>query len=430
MVSQITQGTTVLGFTYNTDHQRLKQCIGGCTSSTTTVLYLNDPVTSSGSEKSTSGSTVIWKDYIVADGGIVAERTNTIGVIGMQYFVLDHLGSTAALTDTAGNTLEQDYYDAWGKRRNANGSADTTCSLTSTTTRGFSGHEMLDSVCLTNMNARVYDQYMGRFLSADGMMQGAGDGQNLNRYSYVNNRPTSLRDPTGHFANRLGDVPGSDGTIDPVDGGSAGPVEDVTDSDINTWNTPGGEVISVTCDASCQGAIMRQQGPSFANTHGNGGGTSNGGGGSSSGPGNGNPCDALLPNGQTVGDVIRLERSNLLTEQQLAQDAAMRSDGGGTGFVTGYFLGIASPNGPIDFKSNFAGQANSSFLGQAGNFAYYSIGSGILPDVELDAGAGAYAVTSALSGQKSFSKLTGPMFSDSSAASVRAAGLASRGCPK
>jgi RHS repeat-associated protein len=198
MVSQVTQGTTTLGYTYNPDHQRLKQCIAGCTSPTTTVLYLNDPITGAGSEKSTTGTSVVWRDYIVADGRIVASHINNIGVNSMQYFVNDAMGSTAALTDTSGNTLERDYYDPWGKRRNANGSADTSCALTSATTRGFSGHEMMDSVCMTNMNGRIYDQYLSRFASADTMVSDPGDGQDYNRYSYVDNRPTAYRDPTGH----------------------------------------------------------------------------------------------------------------------------------------------------------------------------------------------------------------------------------------
>ena len=97
--------------------------------------------------------------------------------------------------------------------------------------------------------------------------------------------------------------------------------------------------------------------------------------------------------------------------------------------VTGTFLAIAGPHGPIDFKNGAAGQGgNGSTLGLAGNFAYYAIGSGILPNWELDAGAGAYGVLSATFGPKSFSSLTGPMFSDASAASVRNAALASNGC--
>jgi RHS repeat-associated protein len=158
----------------------------------------------------------------------VASHINNIGVNAMQYFVRDALGSTAALTGTSGNTLERDYYDPWGKRRNANGSADTSCALTSATTRGFSGHEMMDSVCMTNMNGRIYDQYLSRFASADTMVGDLGNGQSYNRYSYVNNRPTAYVDPTGHVSHKTaspGEPEDGSGT-DPDDGSSSGDVGD------------------------------------------------------------------------------------------------------------------------------------------------------------------------------------------------------------
>ena len=42
------------------------------------------------------------------------------------------------------------------------------------------------------------DPVIGRFLSADTIVPEPGNPQSLNRYGYVNNRPTVLIDPTGH----------------------------------------------------------------------------------------------------------------------------------------------------------------------------------------------------------------------------------------
>ncbi|MEL6980730.1 MAG: RHS repeat-associated core domain-containing protein [Pseudomonadota bacterium] len=50
------------------------------------------------------------------------------------------------------------------------------------TTRGFTGHEMIDSVGLVHMNGRVYDPTLGRFLSADPVVQESSNTQNYNRY--------------------------------------------------------------------------------------------------------------------------------------------------------------------------------------------------------------------------------------------------------
>ena len=68
-------------------------------------------------------------------------------------------------------------FDAWGKRCNATdwqaqlekgySPLDTFGGLNSITTRGFTGHEMADSVGIIHMNGRIYDPTLGRFLQAD-----------------------------------------------------------------------------------------------------------------------------------------------------------------------------------------------------------------------------------------------------------------------
>jgi RHS repeat-associated protein len=195
MAASVSEGTTTLGFLYDSEHRRYEQCLGGCTSPTSTTTYLYGPATS---EKVVSGTNVTWNDYITASGGIVAERINNAGTVSLLYFTGDHLGSTSVLTNASGAVVERDSYDAFGKRRNANGTDNTACSITSSTTRGYTAQEMMDSVCLTNMNARLYDQTIGRFQSADTMVPDATNGQAFNRYSYVGNNPLAFTDPTGH----------------------------------------------------------------------------------------------------------------------------------------------------------------------------------------------------------------------------------------
>jgi uncharacterized protein RhaS with RHS repeats len=47
------------------------------------------------------------------------------------------------------------------------------------------------------MNGRIYDPLLGRFLSADIVVQFTGDRQSYNRYSYVRNNPLSYTDSSG-----------------------------------------------------------------------------------------------------------------------------------------------------------------------------------------------------------------------------------------
>jgi RHS repeat-associated protein len=46
--------------------------------------------------------------------------------------------------------------------------------------------------------ARFYSPKLGRFLSADTIVPGYGNPQNLNRYGYVRNNPLRYTDPSGH----------------------------------------------------------------------------------------------------------------------------------------------------------------------------------------------------------------------------------------
>ena len=63
--------------------------------------------------------------------------------------------------------------------------------------RGYTGHEHLPWFGLINMNARLYDPVVGRFLSPDPIVQDPTNSQNFNRYSYCLNNPLKYTDPSG-----------------------------------------------------------------------------------------------------------------------------------------------------------------------------------------------------------------------------------------
>jgi RHS repeat-associated protein len=57
---------------------------------------------------------------------------------------------------------------------------------------------MLDAVSLVHMNGRVYDPTLGRFLSADTVIQSLGSTASINPYAYAWNDPLRYTDPSGH----------------------------------------------------------------------------------------------------------------------------------------------------------------------------------------------------------------------------------------
>jgi len=67
------------------------------------------------------------------------------------------------------------------------------------TTRGFTNQEQIAAICAVNLNARVYDPTIARFTAPDrALLDEETDPQDLNRFSYVANRPTIFVDPTGN----------------------------------------------------------------------------------------------------------------------------------------------------------------------------------------------------------------------------------------
>lgn len=118
------------------------------------------------------------------------------------YASTDHLGSGDLIMNSAGTVLARESFTPFGARRGSAWtglpSAVDNTTFAQTTRRGFTGHEMLDAVNLIHMNGRVYDPQIGRFLSADPIVQTINVSQALNPFSYVMNNPLALIDPSGY----------------------------------------------------------------------------------------------------------------------------------------------------------------------------------------------------------------------------------------
>jgi RHS repeat-associated protein len=204
MAKTVTEGTNSAAFVYDSEHSRITQTLTAG-STVTTTTYLNDPVSGLFEERVATGGVTAWNDYLTVDGKLVAERMCTgptpcsTGAT-VQDFVTDHLGSVAVVVGTSGALVARESFDVWGRERNADGTDDAPCALGSSapTTRGFTGQEDMPAFCLLNLNARLYDPTIGRMMSADSVIPNPTDGQSFNRYTYVDNRPLSLTDPTGH----------------------------------------------------------------------------------------------------------------------------------------------------------------------------------------------------------------------------------------
>jgi len=109
----------------------------------------------------------------------------------------DNLGSINAVINAQTNEIRKYSYSAWGIPRDPD---DWTNSFEEElfSGRGFTGHEHLSEFDLINMNGRVYDPVLARFLSPDPFVQFPGVADGYNRYAYVMNNPLRFTDPSGY----------------------------------------------------------------------------------------------------------------------------------------------------------------------------------------------------------------------------------------
>ncbi|MCO5212155.1 MAG: RHS repeat-associated core domain-containing protein [Caldilinea sp.] len=111
---------------------------------------------------------------------------------GIEYPLLDGLGSVRHLTDAGGTVILTRSYDAYGNVRFVAG--------TGVSRLGYTGELQDVASGLVYLRARHYHPVMGRFLQRD-TFDGFGQRpQSLNRYSYAVNNPIRFSDPSGHCA--------------------------------------------------------------------------------------------------------------------------------------------------------------------------------------------------------------------------------------
>jgi RHS repeat-associated protein len=207
-------------FMYGADANRVVQSV---TSGTTTMRTVYVGLGATGKSlfeqvaQTVNGATAYQNVNYIYAGGVHGGNAFAMRVLDQggsvtatKYYSFDHLGSVTAMSDERGRVSVSGpdatvlAYDAWGARRNPDESAANWASFTPPVgNREFTGQEQIPDTGLVNMNGRVYDPVLGRFLSPDPNVQDASDTQSYNRYSYVLNNPLRYTDPTGYFWNQV-----------------------------------------------------------------------------------------------------------------------------------------------------------------------------------------------------------------------------------
>jgi RHS repeat-associated protein len=119
--------------------------------------------------------------YYIANNQRVAENSS---VDGVRYYIQDHLGSTSAVTDAAGNLVLRTNYAPYGEVATTQGNSGIKYT--------FTGKEQ-DKMGLYYFGVRYYDPEVGRFLTVDPKKDG------LNWYAYCENNPINFVDLDGFY---------------------------------------------------------------------------------------------------------------------------------------------------------------------------------------------------------------------------------------
>ncbi len=191
----VTQDGQTWTFLYGADGERAKKSGPDGTITYLAGLY----------EKRQSGNGTRHVFHVTGGDGPVADVTYTEaanpsspGAIDVNYPLTDALGSTDAIADAGGTVMERDHYDSWGLRSNPDGTPLANLSLfQSLSSAGFTDQEHDDDLALINMQGRMYDPALGRFLSPDPVVGSPTFSQSWNSYSYVLNSPLDFTDPSG-----------------------------------------------------------------------------------------------------------------------------------------------------------------------------------------------------------------------------------------
>ncbi|MCK6371225.1 MAG: hypothetical protein L6Q83_07850, partial [Gammaproteobacteria bacterium] len=200
---QIGSDTNYVRFSYGPRRTRTRQEVRSATGSKT-VHHVGPHF-----EVEIEGPVRRFRSNLFANGRAVYSQVETSsGGIEGYYVLHDHLGSVDRLVRAAGSGADTlaFSFDAWGKRRNTDWSADNADARAHDqhwVERGFTGHEHLDAHGLIHMNGRLADPLLGRMLSPDPMMGSTLNPQSFNPYSYTLNNPASYADPSGYLLSGL-----------------------------------------------------------------------------------------------------------------------------------------------------------------------------------------------------------------------------------
>ena len=165
-------------YTYDAGGRRVRSWLNDTIDVTIDYLY-------SGLNIIDEVSSGVHERHIYAGGMHIA--SNTTGTV--EYYHVDHLGSTRLKTNSAGTEIYDSNYEPFGPGEGETGTEDYR----------YTGKRE-DPSGLYYFGARYYDPLTGRFTTRDTFHGFRSNPESLNSYVYCQNNPLKYVDPTGHIS--------------------------------------------------------------------------------------------------------------------------------------------------------------------------------------------------------------------------------------
>jgi RHS repeat-associated protein len=182
-VSTVTAGSNTQSLVYDASGTLLLQSdpVSGST------LYLGDTELHVAPGSTTASAVRTYR----ANGTPIAERSTTAGVSGsvVKWLATDAQNSATLEVDRTSGAVTRRYTDPFGNTRGTAAAWSSSHGFLNKPADSFTGLDMV--------GARQYDATLGRFTNVDAVLA-PSDPQQNNGYSYAQNNPVTLADPSGN----------------------------------------------------------------------------------------------------------------------------------------------------------------------------------------------------------------------------------------
>ena len=188
VVTAVDGTTQSVADSYDDSGDRVSETAGG-----RATTYLNDPTDAYDRVLEEYSGGMLAATYVRGLDLLFQDRTGADGgTSSRSYYAVDALGSTRALTNSAGAVTDTDTYDAYGDTMPGQSSGHTTNEFT------YAGYQADAATGQYDTESRIYDAAAGRFTSRDSFDGSTSDPITQNHYAYADANPIDMIDPSGH----------------------------------------------------------------------------------------------------------------------------------------------------------------------------------------------------------------------------------------